>query len=180
MGIASAGERPGSPSFGPRTPSFGPWTPRQHKTGAASRRSWQSPLRQGSVPYRAAMPARVSPLMFPARGLHSRFSTPRDRSAINGSAPSSPRISRETVAAVTACIFPPETLARMRPSQPTPLGAELQYPYGWDRMGNVFALISCRQVMQPMPRSRYRGSGIARAEAPDAAFNPAAQGAMKP
>ncbi len=63
-------------------------------------------------PYRAGLPARVSPLRFPARGLHSRFDTAQIGSAVDGNAPPSPRESREPVAAVAACIMPPETLAR--------------------------------------------------------------------
>src|SRR5450759_3102322 len=62
----------------------------------------------GIGPYRAGMPARVSPLMFPARGLHSRLYAPRVDTAVSETVPPSARISREPEAAVVAaCIMPP-------------------------------------------------------------------------
>ena len=64
---------------------------------------------RGAGPYRAIVPARVSPLRFPAPGLHSRFDAPRVGSAMTGIAPTPARISRELVAAVAACILPPES-----------------------------------------------------------------------
>src|SRR5664279_650925 len=53
------------------------------------------------------MPARVSPLMFPARGLHSRLYALRVGTAVGETTSPSARISREPEAAVAACIMPP-------------------------------------------------------------------------
>ena len=63
---------------------------------------------RGIGPYRAARPARVSPLRFPERGLHSRLNATRVGSAVNGTVPPLPRTSREPLAAIAACIVPPE------------------------------------------------------------------------
>src|SRR5450759_3499846 len=61
----------------------------------------------GIGPYRADQPARVSPLISPARGLLSTWYAARVGTARGRTTPPPARISREPEAAVTACIMPP-------------------------------------------------------------------------
>jgi hypothetical protein len=118
-------------------------------------------------PYRAGLPARVSPLRFPARGLHSRLDTAQIGSAVDGNAPPSPRESREPVAAVAACIMPPETLAR----DETDITLRLSIGYCNTRSD------ATRWASHRPPDSRQRAGGVDRGDRANPAMKrPACRG----